>query len=47
MDPPPKFIEQIVDLAFGFLWNNKPDKIKRKTIISDYEHGGLRMTDIK
>jgi hypothetical protein len=46
LDPPQKFIEQIVDLAFGFLWNKKKDKIKRKTIISDYEHGGLRMTDI-
>jgi hypothetical protein len=47
LDPPPKFIEQIIELAFGFLWNKKPDKIKRKTIISTYEDGGLRMTEIK
>jgi hypothetical protein len=47
IDPPLKFIEHIIEIAFGFLWNKKPDKIKRKTIIADYEYGGLRMTDIK
>ena len=43
---PPDFIEQINDLAYGFVWNNKPDKIKRMTLISDYSQGGLRMLDI-
>ena len=45
--PPQKFIEHIIDLAYGFIWNHKKDKIKRKTIISDYQDGGLRMLDIK
>jgi hypothetical protein len=44
---PPKFIEHIVDLAYKFVWNNKPNKIKRNTLIADYEHGGLRMLDIE
>jgi hypothetical protein len=43
---PPKFIEYINGIAFNFLWHNKPEKIKRKTIIADYEKGGLRMLDI-
>jgi hypothetical protein len=43
----PKFIEHINDIAFKFLWSNKPDKIKRKTIIADYEQGGLKMLDFK
>jgi hypothetical protein len=34
-------------MAFKFLWSNKPDKVKRKTIIANYEDGGLKMLDIK
>jgi hypothetical protein len=34
----------------GFLliivWQNKPNKVKRDTLIADYEDGGLRMLDI-
>jgi hypothetical protein len=33
-------------MAFNFVWQNKPNKIKRKTLIADYENGGLRMLDI-
>ena len=44
--PPPNFIEEIKDLAFSFVWHNKPDKIKRDTLISDYKNGGLKMLDI-
>ena len=32
---------------FNFLWDNKPDKIKRKTIIQDFKMGGLKMFDIQ
>ena len=34
------------DLKFSFLWDNKPDKIKRVTICQDYDNGGLKMLDI-
>jgi hypothetical protein len=44
--PPQKFVEHITDLAETILWNNKPDKVKRKTQISDYQHSGLNMLDI-
>jgi hypothetical protein len=46
LECPAKFIEHINDLAYKFLWNNKKDKIKRKTIIAEYEDGGLKMLDI-
>jgi hypothetical protein len=46
MIPPQKFIDQIIDVAYKFIWNNKKDKIKRNTIISEYKHGGLKMLDI-
>ena len=28
-----------------FLWDSKPDKIKRTTLGKDYDQGGLRMID--
>ena len=31
---------------FRFLWNGKPDKIKRNVIIQDYNKGGLKMIEI-
>ena len=31
---------------YNFLWNNKPDKIKRKQLTQNYQNGGLRMLDI-
>ena len=31
---------------FDFLWDDKPDKIKRKNIIQDYENSGLKMIDL-
>ena len=38
----------IENKIFGFLWNNKKDKImiKRGSIYQDYEKGGIRMTDV-
>jgi hypothetical protein len=46
MVPPDKFEEEIIDIAYTFIWNGKPDKIKRKTLIAEYEKGGLKMLDI-
>ena len=31
---------------FNFIWENKPDKISRKTITNEYTKGGLKMIDI-
>jgi uncharacterized membrane protein len=46
MSTPTTFIELIVDIAYQFIWHNKPDKIKRQTLIAEYEKGGLKMIDI-
>jgi hypothetical protein len=45
--PPPNYIELISDIAYSFVWNNKPNKIKRKTLIADYEQGGMKMLDVE
>ena len=34
-------------LFFEFIWNKKPDKIKRNILCMDYSRGGLKMLDIK
>ena len=39
------FVEGIQKEINSFLWNNKPPRIKFTTAISDYNYGGLRLTD--
>ena len=43
---PNHLLKQIDKLLFAFLWNNKTPKIKRESIISNIEDGGLKMPDI-
>ena len=45
--PPEIYIKKINDAMFDFLWNKKPDKIKRSIITNNYEYGGLKMLDIE
>jgi hypothetical protein len=47
MKSPEDFINNIIDTAYNFIWNYKPDKIKRNTLIAEYEKGGLKMLDIE
>jgi hypothetical protein len=47
LETPEKFIDEVTDIAFKFLWSGKNDKIKRKTIIADYNDGGLKMLDLR
>ena len=45
--PPEQFIKDIEKTVFSFIWDNKPDKIKRHTIIGDYAQGGLKMFHLR
>ena len=48
--PTPKgsFIKELKRLFYSFIWSTgKSDKVARKTIINDFESGGLKMTDIR
>ena len=43
----PKYIIENVDKRlFDFLWSKKPAKVRRETIIANYDNGGIRMPDI-
>ena len=45
---PPLLAERINNsLIFNFIWKGKPAKIKKKTIIAERKHGGLKMMDFE
>ena len=37
---PKMYIKEIESCFYRFIWNGKPDKVKRLTLIGDYEKGG-------
>ena len=47
LEIPDCYVNEINKLSFDFIWEGKPAKIKRKTIISDISQGGLRMMDFE
>jgi hypothetical protein len=40
------YIKEIESCFYRFIWKGKPNKIKRLTLIGDYEKGWLNMVDI-
>ena len=40
-------MKEIQDIFYKFLWDGKPDKIKRNVIINNYEEGGLKLAHIE
>lgn len=46
--PVPGWVYKSVNkILYSFLWNGKPDKIKRKSIVAPIENGGLKMPCIE
>ena len=46
-NPTKEMIKRIEKLMYDFLCDSKPDKIKRSTLVKDYDQGGLKLTDIE
>ena len=46
-DPDEETINLLNSMFFDFLWNGKPDKIKRSTTYNDYSEGGIKMINIR
>ena len=46
-NPPVQVIQEIQGIFIKFLWDGKPDKIKRKVIINNYDEGGLKFPHIE
>ena len=45
-NPSQTYIKKIENMLYTFLWNNKPDPIKRAKVIQNYEWDGLAMVDV-
>lgn len=45
--PPENRISELQAMCFKFVWNNKPDKISRKTSVKAVTNGGLGLPDVK
>ena len=43
---PDKYRKEIESKCFKFIWDGKPDTVKRNTMIGNFEMGGLNMIDI-
>ena len=46
-NPPKIIIDKLQSIFFHFLWNGKPDKVKRNVSINLYENGGLKMPHVE
>jgi hypothetical protein len=40
-------VKEVETLLYNFLWNGKPDRVKRSTMIRDISEGGLKMIDVR
>ena len=40
------FLKEVNTILYNFLWDGKPDKIKRSTTTLKHTHGGLKMINI-
>ena len=45
-NPPTTFVKKLEQSFFQFIWDNKPDKIKRTTLMTSYQLGGLNMPNL-
>ena len=44
---PKHFVKEINRISFNFIWEGKPAKVKRSTIIREKKHGGLKILDFE
>ena len=47
LNPPKSTIDRIEKIMYSFIWDGKQDKIKRSTLIQNYEKGGIKMINIE
>ena len=46
-NPPSETLKEIITILLKFLWDNKPDKTKRKEITLPIKQDGINMIDIE
>jgi hypothetical protein len=46
-NPPEHIMKDINNVIYKFIWNGKPDKVKRTQIIQDYDLGGVNVPHVE
>ena len=46
-NPSNNIINELNEMVFNFLWQHKPDKVKRETVFRNMKDGGLNMLNIR
>ena len=46
-NPPEDFIDNLQTICYAFIWNEKQDKVSRKTVQKSIKEGGLGLTNLK
>lgn len=46
-NPCKETVQRIEKLMYNFIWDGIPEKIKRNTLMQDYEKGGLKMINLE
>ena len=47
LDPPTKNLQQIKQLLTDFIWNGRRPKVKYKSLIGDYNSGGIKLPELE
>ena len=45
--PKEELLQVITNTMFKFIWNGKPSKIKKETLMRNIERGGVKMIDLR
>lgn len=45
-DPSPRFLKELDEIIFRFLWGGKTHKVKKSIMCMPYEYGGYKMVDV-
>ena len=45
-DPSTRFLKELEEIIFTFLWGSKTHKVKKSTMCQPYEYGGYKMVDL-
>ena len=45
--PSEEFFKELDSIIYSFIWNGKPDKIKRSVLVNDIRSGGMKLTHLR
>ena len=46
-NPDKEFIKEVNNMFYKYVWNDKPDRVKRNQFVQNYENGGVKMPDVE